>query len=69
MNKLADVQIFLGTSSGTHMFNNHYYRNIVRADRYFFNDDKCTKVTDAGYNKPKTRWVAAVRRWVIFKNS
>ena len=62
MNKLAYVQIFLGTSSGTHMFNNHYYRNIVRADRYFFNDDKCTKVTDAGYNKPKTRWVAAVRR-------
>jgi len=49
------------TSRGTHLFNNHYYKMLTLEDEYFFNDNACTKVTDAWGNKPKTRWAAHVR--------
>lgn len=53
---------YVWTSRGTHLFNNHYYKNIVRDDEYMFNDDECTKITDAEGRMPKTRWMAHVRK-------
>ena len=44
------------------LFNNDYYKSIVREDRYPFWDNVCTKVTDAEGNKPKTRWVTTIWR-------
>ena len=44
------------------MFKQFNFRNVVRKPRYFTNDDACTKVTDAEYNIPPTRWVAHVRK-------
>ena len=49
------------TTSATESFNNHYFKNIVREDRYAFNDNKCHKLTDAEKRIPKTRWIARTR--------
>ena len=52
----------------TNNFNIPFFRNIVREDEWFFNDDSCltergsVRITDAWRNKPKTRWVAHVRK-------
>ena len=40
------------------------FRNIVREDRYAFDDETdltCAPITDAEGRKPKTRWIANVR--------
>ena len=34
---------------------------LTLEDEYFFNDNACTKVTDAWGNKPKTMWKTHVR--------
>ena len=40
----------------------YFLRQIVRTDSYMMSGDKaCTRVPDAEYNKPKTRWVAHTR--------
>ena len=49
------------TTRATRLFNNQYYKNIVRQDKVAFNDNQCTLVTDAEGNIPKTRWVAHTR--------
>ena len=35
---------------------------ITDDTRWFFDDDACTKVGDAYYNKPARRWVALYRK-------
>ena len=49
------------TSSGTHLFNNDYYKGITGQDRWFFNDNTCYPTGDAYGNRPKSRWVAHAR--------
>lgn len=52
-----DVSLYryIWTTKGEHMFNNDYYKNIIGEDKFGFNDDKCTLVSDAEGRKPKTR--------------
>ena len=53
---------YVWTSSGHKFFNNDYYKMITDDTRWFFDDDACTKVGDAYYNKPARRWVAIYRK-------
>ena len=48
-------------SRGEDMFNNDYYKMITDKERWFFNDDACTKVGDAYNNKPARRWTTRYR--------
>merc|ERR1719232_2451263 len=50
------------TSRGTRMFNNDYYKMITDERRWYFDDDKCTKVGDAFNNMPVRRWLARYRQ-------
>ena len=51
------------TTAATESFNNHYFKNIVREDRYAFTDmtGKCYRSGLQDNVKPKTRWLARVR--------
>ena len=59
-----DVSLFpyTWTSSGTHIFNNDYYKGITGQPRWFFKDDNCTPLGDAFGNKPQSRWLAHTRK-------
>ena len=48
-------------AKGGDMFNNDYYKMITDEERWFFNDDACTKVGDAYNNKPVRRWLTHIR--------
>ena len=47
-------------AKGGDMFNNDYYKMITDEERWFFNDDACTKVGDAYNNKPVRRLLFSV---------
>ena len=52
---------YVWTTKGTRLFNNHYYKNIVREPKVAIEDNECRHLTDAEGNVPKTRWVVKVR--------
>ena len=51
------------TSRGANIFNNDYYKSMTGQDRWFFDDEKCTRLGDAYGNKPITRWIANARKY------
>ena len=58
-----DISLFryVWTTKGTRLFNNHYYKNIVREPKVAIEDAQCNHLTDAEGNVPETRWVVHVR--------
>ena len=52
---------YVWKSRGEQMFNNDYYKMITDKERWFFNDNACTKVGDAYNNKPARRWTTHYR--------
>jgi hypothetical protein len=54
---------YIWTSSGTHTFNNDYYKVIAGEDRIFFDDKQCRPTGTAfGEKKVKTQWLAHSRK-------
>lgn len=49
------------TSRNMLLFNNHYYRNMVKKPDWLYDDNSCTPVGDAFGQKARARWVPHVR--------
>ena len=46
---------YVWTSMGDHLFNNHYYKNVVTEDRVAFNEKTCHPLLTSNGSVPKTR--------------
>jgi len=49
------------TSRNSLLFNNHYYRSMVKKNEWLYDDGSCTPIGDAFGKKARSRWVPHVR--------